>query len=928
MKRSGKNMGIIMFRACVVLLLMASSFGAVAADAAPANDLVKIGVLANRGPERCLEKWSPTSDYLTNAIPGQTFVIVPVDFKQIHTVVQKGEVDLILANPSFYVKLEILYGAGRIATLKNRLGDKIFTKFGSVVFCRKERGDIDQYRDLKGKAVMAVEETSLGGWRAAWREFKAAGIDPFKDFAALIFGGTHDAVVYAVRDAKVDVGIVRTDLLERMAQEGLIKLDDFKVVHQHGGGKVHLPFLHSTREYPEWPMAKVKHTTDSLAERVAVVLLQMPTDAPAALAAGCAGWTIPLNYQPVHECLKELKIGPYKDFGKITFGAVVEKYRLLILIDLAALIVLAWLLSARIKINRRLKTAHTALRLEVDERRRSQERISHLNAVLRSIRNINLLMITQKDRDQLIKSVCENLVQNWGYHNAWIALFDGSKKFVTAAAANVGKEFSRLPEIFERGDLIYCCRQALAQPGILALTDPAQVCDDCPLKQGYAGREAMAIRLEYEDNIYGVIAVSVPLAMSGDPEEQSLFKEVAGDIAYALHAIESRAQKEAFETMFLQSQKMEAVGTLAVGVAHDFNNLLTTIIGNAELVSMDLAKNNPSYERLNEIIKAGSSAASLTRQLLAFSRKQIVQPVVLDLNTVTANMDRMLQRTIGEDVPLQTLLDQDLGVVSADPGQMEQVIVNLAVNAKDAMPQGGKLILETANVDLAENYFENHGVESVPGPYVMLAVSDTGSGMDKETRARIFEPFFTTKDKGKGTGLGLSTVYGIVKQSKGYVWAYSEPGCGTTFKVYLPRVEGDAVLLQEEKAPKVKLMGSEMVLIVEDDAALCKLIRNVLFSRGYHVLEAKNGQEALRIAEAHKGPIHLMISDVVMPRMSGRELAQRLHPLRPEMKVIYMSGYTDNAIVRHGVLDPQLVFMQKPFTPQALARKVREVLDQ
>ena len=917
-----------MFRALITILLMVSLFVGISADAAPANGLLKIGVLANRGPERCLTEWSPTAKYLSDAIAGKTFVIVPIDFEHIYSVVEKKEVDFILANPSFYVKLEILYGAGRIATLKNMVGDKVFTRFGSVVFCKKERGDIDQYRDLKGKAVMAVEETSLGGWRAAWREFMAAGIDPFKDFGSLTFGGTHDAVVYAVRDGKADAGTVRTGMLERMAQEGLIKLHDFKVLHEHGGAKVHPASLHSTREYPEWPLAKLKHTADALAEAVAVALLQMPAGAPAALASKSAGWTIPLNYQPVHECLKELKIGPYKDFGKITFGAVVEKYRLLILIDLAALIVLAWFLSNRLKLNRKLKTAHTTLRLEVDERKLSEEKIRHLNAVLRSIRNINLLIITQNDRDKLLKSVCDNFVAERGYQNAWIALFDESKKFVAAAASNVGEEFSRLPEMFERGELIYCCRKALARPGVLALTDPAQVCDDCPLKQGYAGREAMAIRLEYEDNIYGVIAVSVPLAMSGDPEEQSLFTEVAGDIAYALHAMESRAQKEAFETMFLQSQKMEAVGTLAGGVAHDFNNLLTTIIGNADLVLMELDKNNPSYESLNEIVKAGNSAASLTRQLLAFSRKQIVQPVVLNLNTVTANMDKMLQRTIGEDVALQTLLGPELGVVSADPGQIEQVIMNLAVNAKDAMPQGGKLTLETANVNLDENYFENHAVKSLPGPYVMLAVSDTGGGMDKATRARIFEPFFTTKDKGRGTGLGLATVYGIVKQSNGHIWAYSEPGCGTTFKVYLPRVQGDAALLPEEKAPKVKLTGSETVLVAEDDAALCKLIRNVLFSRGYHVLEAKNGQEALRIAEAHKGPIHLMISDVVMPRMSGRELAQRLHPLRPEMKVIYMSGYTDNAIVRHGVLDPQLVFMQKPFTPQALARKVREVLDQ
>ncbi|MBW1707957.1 MAG: response regulator, partial [Deltaproteobacteria bacterium] len=301
-------------------------------------------------------------------------------------------------------------------------------------------------------------------------------------------------------------------------------------------------------------------------------------------------------------------------------------------------------------------------------------------------------------------------------------------------------------------------------------------------------------------------------------------------------------EKKKLEAQLIQSQKMEAVGTLAGGVAHDFNNILTTIIVNAEMSLMGLGKDNPLHEGIEEIKKAGERAASLTRQLLAFSRKQVLQPVVLNLNTVTNNLEKMLRRLIGEDVELETLLEPDLGEVEADPGQIEQVIMNLAVNARDAMPRGGKLTIVTANVDLDENYFRDHGVRNPPGPYVMLSVSDTGKGMDKETQSRVFEPFFTTKETGKGTGLGLSTVYGIIKQSNGYIWAYSEPGEGTTFKVYLPKVAGEAKPEEKKILPVDEFKGTEIVLIVEDDDILRNLGVKILELRGYRVLEAENGE--------------------------------------------------------------------------------------
>jgi len=367
---------------------------------------------------------------------------------------------------------------------------------------------------------------------------------------------------------------------------------------------------------------------------------------------------------------------------------------------------------------------------------------------------------------------------------------------------------------------------------------------------------------------------------------------------------------------------------LAGGVAHDFNNLLGVITGYADLLQKDIGPQHPGARRLDEIRKGADRAAALTRQLLAFSRKQVLQPRVLDLNAVVGDMEKMLGRLIGEDIQVIAKLGTDLGRVKADPGQMEQVIVNLAVNARDAMPQGGKLILETTNAELDESYRRTHP-GARPGPYVRLAVSDTGHGIDAATLPRIFEPFFTTKEQGKGTGLGLSTVYGIVKQSGGYIMVYSEPRRGSTFKVYLPRVDEEAQAATEaEGAPEPPARASETILLVEDEKALREMIRELLEEGGYTVLEGGSPEEALAAARSHRGPIHLMLTDVVMPRMGGRDLAAELSALRPGLRVLYMSGYTDSAIIHHGVLDAGTHFLQKPFTAHALLRKVRAVLDE
>jgi PAS domain S-box-containing protein len=396
------------------------------------------------------------------------------------------------------------------------------------------------------------------------------------------------------------------------------------------------------------------------------------------------------------------------------------------------------------------------------------------------------------------------------------------------------------------------------------------------------------------------------------------------DITTLMRAEEEKA---ALAEQLRQSQKMEAIGRLAGGIAHDFNNLLTVIRGYSQLSLLDLNENDKLRGNLEEIQKATQRASDLTHHLLAFSRRQIMEMKILDLNTLLRDLDKMLHRVIGEDIELTYRLSDGIGKIRVDPGQMEQVILNLAVNAKDAMPSGGKLTIETSNAALDETYARTH-IGSKPGRYVMMSVSDTGMGMTPEIRERAFDPFFTTKEKGKGTGLGLSTCYGIVKQSGGNIWAYSEPGRGTTFKIYLPWVEDFSKETNDTVHRAEILKGSETILAVEDEIEVRKLVAQILTSQGYKVIEASNGEQAIKVARENSGKkIHLLLTDVIMPGMSGRELAETLGLLYPNMKVLYMSGYTDNAIVHHGVLEEGVNYIQKPFTLDALARKVREVLD-
>ncbi len=529
-----------------------------------------------------------------------------------------------------------------------------------------------------------------------------------------------------------------------------------------------------------------------------------------------------------------------------------------------------------------------------------------------------------------IAEACGRLV-----NTDWVGfrLVDGDE-LVVAGTLDAGKHMQVKPRM-KIGESLSGRVASTGRP--LMLRDPTNHPDLDPehaasmRRFGYRG--LLTVPAKIGDRVVGVLSFLTTREEGFSAEDMAIATAFASHAAIALEnsrlLLESRrAYDELAETQgqLEQAQKMDAVGRLAGGVAHDFNNLLTVILGRTDILLHPLPPEDPMRRGIELIQRTAGRAADLTRQLLAFSRKQVLEPVVLDLGAVTTDMKDMLGRLIGEDIALLTTPTPGLGQVKADRGQIEQVIMNLAVNARDAMPQGGRLILETANVDLDDEYVRRH-VGARPGAHVMLAVSDTGAGIPREIQGQIFEPFFTTKEPGKGTGLGLATVYGIVKQSGGYIEVDSEAGRGTTFRIYLPRLDAAPVTVDRSVRPTIAAGGTETILLVEDEEGVRELARDILRASGYTVLEARNGAEALLLCERHQGPLDMLLTDVVMPRMSGRELAERLAPLRPDLSVLYMSGYTDDAVIRHGVLRAGTAFLQKPFTPAALVQRVRETLD-
>ena len=739
---------------------------------------IKIGVLAKRGTEICLKKWVPTAEYLSNKIPGYEFTIVPLSFDQIYSWVRDEKGDFIITNPSFYVELEYWYGINRIATLKNlRLGQP-FTEFGGVIFCRSDRTDIRHLKDLKGKTFMAVKETSFGGWRMAWREMKEKGIDPYKDFAKLEFGGTHDAVVYAVRDGKVDAGTVRTDTLERMASEGKIKLGDFYVIHEHGGGEVHLPFLHSTRAYPEWPFAKLRHTPDKLAEEVCIALLEMPPDCEAAIAAKCAGWTIPLNYQSVHDCLKYLRLGPYRDFGKITIGDVIRKYWLDLVIAGFLFLGLFVSLIFILRLNRNIQKAHEKLQAEVEVRKKTEKRLRESKDKFELLVKSLPSPVYKGQVDWTVDFLDEKVEKLTGYplldfitrRRRWCDVVHPEdielvkKNFIQALKTN--KSYFRTYRI------------KTSEGEIRWVEDRGQIiCDN-------------------NDEVIHIIGVF------NDITEQKLADE----------------EKRAMEAQLYQSEKLASVGQLSAGIAHEINTP-TQFVGDNVLFLResfeDIARVIDTYTKLLEVNKEKETNTEITKKLdeiieevdLEYLMEEIPKAIEQSLEgveriaTIVRSMKKFAHPGTEEMVPSDineaikntiivcrnewkyvseviTDLDESLPPVPCKIAEINQVILNMVVNAAHAIeevlgenPQKkGTITIKTRKND----------------KYAEIIISDTGKGIPEDLRSKIFDPFFTTKDVGKGTGMGLNLAHNIISEHGGTINVESEVGAGTTFTIRLP----------------------------------------------------------------------------------------------------------------------------------------------
>jgi two-component system, cell cycle sensor histidine kinase and response regulator CckA len=571
--------------------------------------------------------------------------------------------------------------------------------------------------------------------------------------------------------------------------------------------------------------------------------------------------------------------------------------------------------------------------MDLTERKLAEERIEHLNRVLRAIRDVNQLIVRERDPETLIREGCRLLVDNRGYAAALIVLTDENDRPLSWAGAGFASSSEAIDALFDRQELPPCCDKARPAVEVARIDYGAGTCSACPVGEKCSGTPSLCVRLIHGDTSFGYLMASLDPDLQPTDEESSLFLEMAGDLAYALNFIRMEAvhessekQRESLEKQLVQAQKMESVGRLAGGVAHDYNNMLSIITGYAELALEKVSPEDPLYADIREISQAAKRSTDITRQLLAFARKQTTAPKVLDLNENIGRMLKMLRRLIGEDIDLSWRPGEALGLVKIDPSQVDQILANLCVNARDAIAGVGKITIETDNIRFDENYCADHP-GFIPGDFVLVAVSDDGAGMATETLDKIFEPFFTTKNDHRGTGLGLATVYGIVKQNSGFINVYSEPEKGTTIKIYLPHHTGGTAWIQPENTLAALPGDGETILLAEDDASILKLGKMFLESLGYTVLSANTSHEAIRLAEEHPGDIQLLITDVVMPEMNGRELSESLRTRYPDLKTLFMSGYTANVIAHRGVLEEGVFFIAKPFSKNDLAVKVREVLN-
>lgn len=1090
----------------------------------------RIGVLAKRGIDSCLRNWTPTAQYLNEMIPEARFVIVPMTFEETVSAVASRQVDFLVANSSIYLELQAKFGISRMVTQKNTTKEH-GTFFGGVIFCRSDRKDIKDLEDLKGKSFAGADPTSLGGWIAAWREFKAKGIDPRRHFGTLSFPGTHDAVVRAVKAGLVDAGTVATPILELMQEENEIDLWDFKILNQQV--RSGFPYLHSTRLYPAWPLSRLKHTPEKLAEKVTVALLSMPSDNPAAQASNCAGWTVPPDYSSVDECLKELGIGPYADLPKASLLQVLSHYRTWIVVGLAGLTVLLILLLYISTLNRHLQTSKKVLEIEVAERviaaqafKESQRRLSTLMSNLPG-----MAYRCAVDPQWTMIFLSEGCLQITGYRpevfidNALMAYSDivvpedrAGLQDVILKAVEVGRPFQtvyrintaegKMKWLFEQGRAVYSEAgnvnvlegfiqdisehrktvdalvvsevkfrtmiesipvgihlYELQNDGTLAYQGANPAADRIlgMDSSGFVGRNILEVwpglagseaaeafrrtamdgepwhndHLRYDDgriagdfSVHAVrtsprrIAVSFQnitdrkkaedALRSSEEKFRSLIENgldiitiisVDGTIQYISPSIErvlgycvgdliglncfdlihpddrsknhrlfqglcerpaelgfseyrvrhknrswrilegvaknalndpgiagvilnSRdiTDRKMLEERLRQSQKMEAVGTLAGGIAHDFNNILAAIIGYTELSLLPHQPAHAVRNSLEQVLKAAFRARDVVKQILVFTRARDEEGLrPLRVGPIVEEGLKLLRASLPVTIDIRADLDCQRDLALADATQMHQVLINLCTNAAHAMEEDGGIMNVTLRTANPEELAENLPPESVWDPYLVLTVSDTGCGMDRSTAERIFDPYFTTKEVGKGTGLGLAVVHGIVERHRGWIEVLSEPGMGSTFKVFIPGLRTRTVT----PAASVEHIagGTERILFVDDEPSLVDVAQTIMGSLGYEVTAMTNGAEALELFMADPMRFDAVVTDFTMPQITGAELAREILRRRPEIPVILCTGFTermdDVKAKDMGIAE----FVMKPLDLKTLSRLIRKHLD-
>jgi phosphate/phosphite/phosphonate ABC transporter binding protein len=865
---------------------------------------VNIGVLARRGPEECLKAWAPTAQYLEAHIPGTSFKIIPLKFEEVTHAVKSGTVHFILGNSSSYVGLQNIYGVNRMLTIKRATPNGYTTLFGGVIFCRADREDIRSLSDLKNKSFIAVDQTSFGGWIAALREFKIQGIDPEKNFSQMVFGGTHDSVVYAVRDGKVDAGTIATSILEEMIAEGRIAKNAFKIINNQESGN--FPFLLSTRLYPEWPLAKLRHTPDDVAEKVAVALLSLPAQSSAALASQSAGWTVPLDYEPVDQCLKELKVGIRKNYGSISFAQLATEYRLQVIAVIATGLSLIFLLVFFRQLNARLRFSKEKLQEEVAERQRVNDELANSNQSL-----------------QHIKQQLENIID---FLPDATFIVDNDSRIVFWNKAIEKMSGIKKDAIIGHGDYIY----SIPFYGEKRKT----LLDLLENEDGELGDKYQNINRKGN----GLYAESFAPALNGGKGAYvwatavSLY-DVHGCRVGAIESIrditeqkEAEREKEKIRNHLVQSQKMEAIGILAGGIAHDFNNILGAILGYTEIAKGALAGESFAARNLDKVLDASQRAASLVKQILAFSRQVDIKRIPIKPTRIAQEAIELLRPSLPSTIEIRMQKGVVTQSVLADPTQLHQILMNLCTNAAHAMEQSGgvlEIILEDCELtahDLQEC------PEVKPGSFVMLSVSDTGSGIAPDIWGRVFEPYFTTKGMGKGTGMGLSIVHGIVASYGGFVASENNMGKGTIFRVYFPAFENDVV--PEARPAEVVPRGNERILFVDDEEMLVDLGKANLEILGYAVTAATSSLEAWGAFKNRPDQFDAVITDQTMPGMTGMELARQMLRIRPRLPIILCTGYSALVDEEQAKAEGVKGFAMKPLSVKMIATLLRKVLDE